>query len=1459
MADLTLTGDSKSAVHAITDIKGALAAAQGVAFNMLGTIQTLNKTIAQQGAQQAVFRSVTDAINKQAQAVRETTQEFKNQVVEARDAGIAIRALLNNKGQTLNLGFDPGQKAQLESALGSLNLKMKDLSLAATPVKQVFTDLLAGNTPTGLDDKLRAILPILKSIVQLDVNRTTSAQRVTDKVKAQVDAYNDLQKAQAKIIADKSTGRVFGTSTSPGQADLKNASVDEINKLNVANLALATSNAKAGLSFSQLKQLAADYLSGTKRSFTDAEKIVLPAIVRQQTAIAGLGKTFETTTAKAAQAAKDAAARVSTSYDAANNSLGALLLSWRSVIRLASIQTLHLAFGRLVSTVFEANRRMLELNTNIALIQTISQQAQLTTDQWTDSLVRLSTSKGFDVVEVAAAAYEAISNQVVKGANSFVFLGQALDFARATQTSALDSVNLLSSAIQSFGLNAEDTKQIASEFFAVIDLGRVKGIDLANSFGRIGPVAHQLGISLAETGAAIALLTNVGVKEREVLTELSGIMNKLISPTKEMKSFFDELGVSGGEAAIKTFGLLGVFQKLSDAAATSDDRLGELVQKFNEIRALRGAAFFASTEALELFDSTIKKVTNSQESYGEAVRITSQSTTAIIQKSTEEFKNHILENIVKPFQTFLANLIKGGTTLTDIFVRVESSIVPVVAGFLAWKVVSASVTTLIPSFLSFVKVWNNIAAAEAAAAAETEGAAAALANYAAVMATLKSIGVLAVTGIITAFVVARQQQIALADQARIEQTRITDEILAKDRDTSIKQQAIQTTLTDNFKKALDDRFQSLRQFAASVTRLETTLSKALTEGFKTSFETSKIIVEDFISTLNEHLSSVKSTLSQTQTLLKSALSESAKDQTDFSRKQFEAFISNMEQLGGKPQDLVNAIKERQQALEQAARTASASVVNPDGTVNENAHNDARRALEETEQLQQRIADVLRRQSENASPAKQAQIRDILTQMISPAGEFANIQRLQNQLQDEYIAKLKIVEQLKIKERDLQEQTLEKVKTQFKILEDTLSKKAETPEEQKQKLGDSTTQIGDIFKTLVGAGLNLDSAAKVFQSFQENLKIQTQQIQTTQQAANLVASKQSIDALQTKQKDLAKKQTDTLAKNSAANNAIADTISKFAAELQNRLATESSNEFLFQGNKVIGGTVAQSAIANGLDPRFVGQGNLDGQAFVDITTLFNNLKTAAEAIKVNASPANLKNLTDAFAQVKILISAASEGNLPAFAGNGIPGETATPNIDITKLLNQLSIVQGQADQITRNVAASNQAQANLAALTTALQQTKQGYEAQIKLLDTAAQREIKDDDSRERMIALLAQANDYLALIAPAQHKAAGGWISGGRAGFDSVPIMAMPGEFIVNARDAQRNAGLLSAMNSGSMRGYARGGFVRSNGGTPVAGNAAYDFSGMSVNVQGGSTNRETALEIGKILEQEVRRGTIRL
>jgi hypothetical protein len=64
--------------------------------------------------------------------------------------------------------------------------------------------------------------------------------------------------------------------------------------------------------------------------------------------------------------------------------------------------------------------------------------------------------------------------------------------------------------------------------------------------------------------------------------------------------------------------------------------------------------------------------------------------------------------------------------------------------------------------------------------------------------------------------------------------------------------------------------------------------------------------------------------------------------------------------------------------------------------------------------------------------------------------------------------------------------------------------------------------------------------------------------------------------------------------------------------------------------------------------------------------------------------------------------------------------------------------------------------------------------------------------------------------------ASGGWVTGGVRGQDSVPILAMPEEFVVKATSARKYARLLEDINNDRLPGYANGGRVPAIGPTPA-------------------------------------------
>jgi TP901 family phage tail tape measure protein len=310
-------------------------------------------------------------------------------------------------------------------------------------------------------------------------------------------------------------------------------------------------------------------------------------------------------------------------------------LSFQNVARIVAISAIHRAVGQITSALREGIQAASELEIAVSEIRTISQNTQLTFTSFSQELKEVSNSFGLDILDTAEAAYQTLSNQVAEGAETFRFLEQASRFSIAAVSSQEDSVNLLTAAINAFGLEVSDTEKVAASFFKTIELGRVRASELSNQIGNILVPARQLGISMGEVQAAITTLTVQGVKANQSLTLIRNIVLKLIRPTDALKDTLRDMGFESGQAAIEALGFSGVLAELQKRTNNSATEIGEL---FGRIRAIVGVLGFAG-EGLNIFNRNLNEIENSTESFNAAVEIGFESAAKRIQIETNKMAN----------------------------------------------------------------------------------------------------------------------------------------------------------------------------------------------------------------------------------------------------------------------------------------------------------------------------------------------------------------------------------------------------------------------------------------------------------------------------------------------------------------------------------------------------------------------------------------------------------------------------------------------------------------------------------------------------------------------------------------------------------------------------------------------------------------------------------------------------
>jgi TP901 family phage tail tape measure protein len=345
--------------------------------------------------------------------------------------------------------------------------------------------------------------------------------------------------------------------------------------------------------------------------------------------------------------------------------------SWRFWARFIVTQSAHRLIYAFINGVTQGIKAVTNLEAKISEIRTISQGTQqLPFENWVTEVKKLSDTFGTTLEDIVEGAYQTLSNQIAKGTDAIGFMNEALKFARAAVTDTTNAVNLGSSVINAYGLSAASAGEAFASTFKLIELGRVRAEEIADSYGRVLVAASQLNVPLDELGAILSVLTIQGKKPAVAMTELRNIFLKIIKPTEALKKVFDSWGVSSGAAAVQTYGIIGVINKLDqELKKMGEVKLGdaseEMATLFNSIRALSGMLSVTGKHTGEL-EATMAKFSGKMQYYANAQAIAVESAGKRMQIQYTQLRNYFVETLGRDLLTVIDTVVKKFGGLVEI-------------------------------------------------------------------------------------------------------------------------------------------------------------------------------------------------------------------------------------------------------------------------------------------------------------------------------------------------------------------------------------------------------------------------------------------------------------------------------------------------------------------------------------------------------------------------------------------------------------------------------------------------------------------------------------------------------------------------------------------------------------------------------------------------------------------------
>ena len=354
----------------------------------------------------------------------------------------------------------------------------------------------------------------------------------------------------------------------------------------------------------------------------------------------------------------------------------------------------------------------------IAKVQSIARVSGDELENMSDDIRQVAVDMGLSANEVAEATYQAISASV-DAADAIGFVADASKLARAGFTDVTSAVDVLTTATNAYGKEANTTAHIADDLITTQNLGKTTVNELAASLGTIIPTASAYGITLDQISSAYVILTRNGVNTANATTYLSGMMTELADNGSEVANvLYQQTGYSFGELSKQGYTLGDIMQVLGDYVDGDSESFANL---FSNVRAGRGAMNLFNAGAEE-FNRILGEMGNNA-------------------GATDEAFATMAETAVMTNERFMASA-------ENLKIAIGEALSPTIDGL---KKKGIDILTVITDFVDknpgLVRAIGGAAAAVAGLTVAATAAATAIALFKAVLGDVSGIAVLATAGL----------------------------------------------------------------------------------------------------------------------------------------------------------------------------------------------------------------------------------------------------------------------------------------------------------------------------------------------------------------------------------------------------------------------------------------------------------------------------------------------------------------------------------------------------------------------------------------------------------------------------------------------------------------------------------------------------------------------------------------
>ena len=290
----------------------------------------------------------------------------------------------------------------------------------------------------------------------------------------------------------------------------------------------------------------------------------------------------------------------------------------------------------------------MDFETSLAKVSTIADSSAVSMAQMSEEITKLSNETGIASTEIANSVYDAISaGQKTEDAVNFV--SNATKLAKAGFAETADALDILTTIMNSYGLEAEEVSRVSDVLINTQNMGKTTVAELSATMGKIIPTANSMGVSLEQVASGYALMTSKGIATAETTTYMNSMLNEMgksgALASETIKKAFD--GKSFQKLIEEGKSVGDVLAGMNDYAKKNNKSLADM---FGSAEAGKAALILAGN-AGEDFNEILESMGDVAGSTDKAFEKVSDTAKERFTKAMNRMKNALISlgNIMLPF------------------------------------------------------------------------------------------------------------------------------------------------------------------------------------------------------------------------------------------------------------------------------------------------------------------------------------------------------------------------------------------------------------------------------------------------------------------------------------------------------------------------------------------------------------------------------------------------------------------------------------------------------------------------------------------------------------------------------------------------------------------------------------------------------------------------------------------